>query len=163
MWREMVIEAIRKDPAWMNGRYESEPEAAMRAAADLLVLVGTPPLPAQKQWPTREAADGHLDEAVGRYMAEMDANDLLYQIDASRDYDPSARLEKIKAPVMWVNSADDFINPPELGIAEQAVKRIARGRFVLIPLGEETHGHGTHTWAALWKDHLAELLKESQP
>lgn len=163
MWREMVIEAIRKDPAWMNGRYESEPEAAMRAAADLLVLIGTPPLPAQIQWPTREAADGHLDEAVGRYMAEMDANDFLYQIDASRDYDPSARLEKIKAPVMWVNSADDFINPPELGIAERTVKRIPRGRFVLIPLGEETHGHGTHTWAALWKDHLAELLKESQP
>jgi homoserine O-acetyltransferase len=163
MWREMIIEAIRNDPAWLNGEYKNEPEAALRTAADLLVLVGTPPLLAQKQWPTRQAADVHLAEAVDRYVTEIDANDLLYQIEASRDYDPSAGLERIKAPVMWVNSADDFINPPELGIAERVVKRIPRGQFILIPISEKTHGHGTHTWAAVWKTYLAELLQESQP
>ena len=91
-----------------------------------------------------------------------DANDFLYQVDASRNYDPSPALEKIKAPLLWVNSADDFINPSELGIAETAVKRIAHGRFVLIPISEQTHGHGTHTWAAVWQSYLAELLKETE-
>jgi homoserine O-acetyltransferase len=96
-------------------------------------------------------------------MATTDANDQLYALDASRTYDPSAGLERISAPVMWINSADDFINPPELGMAEQLVKRIPRGRFVLIPASAETHGHGTHTWAVFWQDHLAELLASSQP
>jgi homoserine O-acetyltransferase len=91
----------------------------------------------------------------------MDANDTLYQVASSRDYDPSAKLGDIRAPVMWVNSADDFINPPELGIAETEVKKIPHGRFVLVPIGPDTHGHGTHTYAVAWKPYLAELLAES--
>jgi len=94
-------------------------------------------------------------------MPGLDANDLLYQVNASRNYDPSPSLEKIVAPVMWMNSADDFINPPELGIAERDAKRLKNGRFILIPASENTHGHGTHTWAVIWKDHLAELLQQT--
>jgi homoserine O-acetyltransferase len=93
--------------------------------------------------------------------ADLDANDLIYQVDSSRDYDPSADLEKIAAPVMWVNSADDFINPPELGIAEREAPRLPQGRFVLLPNSDLTHGHGTHTWAVAWKNYLAELLAAS--
>ena len=100
---------------------------------------------------------------MNRYLATLDANDFLYQVDASRDYDPSSGLGAITAPVMWVNSADDFINPPELGIAEKYVGRIKHARFVLVPLSDQTHGHGTHTWAVFWKDRLEELLKESEP
>jgi homoserine O-acetyltransferase len=95
---------------------------------------------------------------MAKAYANLDANDLIYQVDSSRDYDPSADLEKITAPVMWVNSADDFINPPELGIAEREAPRLAHGRFVLLPVSDLTHGHGTHTWAVAWKSYLAELL-----
>jgi homoserine O-acetyltransferase/O-succinyltransferase len=97
-----------------------------------------------------------------RALARLDANDLMYQIDSSRDYDPSARLGDIAAPVIWVNSADDFINPPELGVAERAAARLKHGRFVLLPIGPNTHGHGTHTCAVAWKSYLSELLKSSQ-
>jgi homoserine O-acetyltransferase len=93
----------------------------------------------------------------------LDANDLLYQVDASRDYDPSGRLEEISIPVMWINSGDDFINPPELAIAEREVKRLPRGQFVLLPASDQTHGHGTHTWAAVWQQYLAQLLAASKP
>ena len=94
-------------------------------------------------------------------MPGLDANDLLYQVNASRNYDPSPNLGKIKVPVMWMNWADDFINPPELGIAEREAKRLMNGRFILIPASEKTHGHGTHTWAVIWKDQLAELLQQT--
>ena len=100
----------------------------------------------------------YFDDYISRDLSTLDANDLLYQINASRNYDPSPALEKITARVMWVNSADDFINPPELGIAEREAKRLKNGRFVLIPISDQTHGHGTHTWAAVWQSHLAELL-----
>ncbi|HEX4860688.1 MAG TPA: alpha/beta fold hydrolase [Rhizomicrobium sp.] len=163
MWRKMTIDAIRNDPAWANGEYKDEPRAGLRTAADMLMIAGAAPLPMQKTWPTRDAVDAGTDETVNRYLTTLDANDLMYQVDASRDYDPSPKLGLITAPVMWVNSADDFINPPELGIAEKEVVQIKRGRFVLVPLSEQTHGHGTHTWAVFWKDRLEELLKESEP
>jgi homoserine O-acetyltransferase/O-succinyltransferase len=163
MWRKMTIDAIRNDPAWANGDYKDEPRAGLRTAADMLMIAGAAPLPMQKTWPTRDAVDAGTDETVNRYLTTLDANDLMYQVDASRDYDPSPKLGLITAPVMWVNSADDFINPPELGIAEMEVAGIKRGRFVLVPLSEQTHGHGTHTWAVFWKDRLEELLKESEP
>ena len=163
MWRKMTIDAIRNDPAWANGEYKDEPRAGLRTAADMLMIAGAAPLPMQKTWPTRDAVDAGTDETVNRYLTTLDANDLMYQVDASRDYDPSPKLGLITAPVMWVNSADDFINPPELGIAEKEVTQIKRGRFVLVPLSEQTHGHGTHTWAVFWKDRLEELLKESEP
>jgi homoserine O-acetyltransferase len=161
MWRKMVIDGIENDPAWQGGDYQHEPLAGLRTAADFLILAGTTPLVAQKGYPTRDAVDAYLKEAVGKDLATLDANDLLYQVDASRTYDPSARLSTIQAPLMWVNSADDFINPPELGIAEKMAPQIPHGQFVLIPTSDKTHGHGTHTWAAVWKDRLEALLKAS--
>ncbi|HEY4943415.1 MAG TPA: alpha/beta fold hydrolase [Rhizomicrobium sp.] len=159
MWRKMTTDAIRNDPAWLGGEYKSPPLAGLRTAADFLVIAGAAPLLAQKTYPTRDAVDAYIDETTAKNLATLDANDFLYQVDSSRNYDPHAKLGLIKAPVMWVNSADDFINPPELGIAEREVKNIAHGTFVLIPISDQTHGHGTHTWAALWKDRLEELLK----
>jgi len=162
MWRKMVIDAIENDPEWNGGEYKTQPLAGLRTAADLLIIAGSTPLLAQKGYPTRAEVDAYLTDAVGKNLATLDANDLLYQVDASRNYDPSILLSKIKAPVTWVNSADDFINPPELGIAEKQVTQIPNGRFVLIPTSDQTHGHGTHTWAAVWKDYLAELLRNTE-
>jgi len=160
LWREMVMLGIRQDPDWKNGEYTTEPRAALQIAADFLLLAGSAPLPMQKNLPTRDAVDKYLEDSVKRSTATLDANDLLYAVNASRNYDPSAKLETIKAPVMFVNSADDFINPPELGIAEREIKRVRNGKFVLIPASEQTHGHGTHTWAAIWQQYLKELLAE---
>jgi homoserine O-acetyltransferase/O-succinyltransferase len=161
IWRKMVMDGIRNDPEWKGGDYTAEPVQGLRTALDLLLIAGSTPLPNQKSMPTRDDADKYLDKYFDDRMPGLDANDLLYQVNASRNYDPSANLEKITVPVMWINSGDDFINPPELGIAQREVKRLKRGRFILIPASEQTHGHGTHTWAAIWKDHLAELLQES--
>jgi homoserine O-acetyltransferase len=159
--RKMIMDAIREDPEWKGGEYKEEPKQALRTALDLLLILGSAPLPMQKDFPTQEAADKYLADSFRTRFAALDANDTLYQINASRNYDPSAQLGKITAPMMWVNSADDFINPPELGIAEREVKKIKNARFVLIPASEQTHGHGTHTWAEFWKQYLAELLERS--
>jgi homoserine O-acetyltransferase len=161
LWRKMLMDAIRSDSQWKNGEYTSQPQAALRTALDLLILAGSAPLQMQKTLPTRDAADKFLDDAFAQRLAGLDANDLLYQVNASRNYDPSSQLEKIKAPVMFVNSADDFINPPELGIAEREIKKVKHGRFVLLPISEQTRGHGTHTWAAVWQPYLKELLESS--
>ncbi len=159
--RKMVMDAIRTDPEWKGGEYTTEPQQGLRAWLDFLLIAGSAPLPMQKSLPTRDAADKYVDDYFKSHMAGVDANDALYQVNASRNYDPSAQLEKIKAQVMWINSADDFVNPPELGIAEREVKRLRNGRFVLIPVSENTFGHGTHTHAAIWKEYLGELLEES--
>lgn len=163
MWRHLIIDAITRDPAWQGGDYTSEPSVGLRSAAGILLIAGTAPAQLQRQFPTRDAADHHTDEALAATLDGLDANDLLYQVAASRDYDPEARLGEIRAPLMWVNSADDFINPPELGIAERTVTKIPHGKFVLLPVSERTHGHGTHTWAIAWQDYLRELLAESAP
>ncbi len=163
LWREMAMDAIKKDPEWNGGDYTAEPQQALRSWINLLLIAGSAPLQMQKTLPTRDAADEYLEEAYKARVKDLDANDVLYQLDASRNYDPSSGLEKIEAPVMWVNSADDFINPPELGIAEKEVKRIKNGTFVLLPVSYQTYGHGTHTHAAAWKQYLAKLLKESAP
>ncbi len=163
VWRQLILDSIRGDPNWRNGEYQSEPEGALGTAAALLMIAGSAPLPFQVMLPTPAAAAEFVHKYLERELPQLDANDLYYQIDASRDYDPSAGLEKIGAPLMWVNSADDFVNPPELGIAQREVTRIPRGRFVLLPASERTHGHGSHTWAVLWQDHLQELLAESAP
>lgn len=160
LWRAMLMDAIRDDPAWQGGEYKEEPKDALRTALDLLLIAGSAPIPMQKTLPTRDAADKYLENYFHGRLDKLDANDLLFQVNSSRNYDPSAQLGKIKAPVMWINSADDFVNPPELGIAEKEVKNLARGRFVLIPASENTHGHGTHTWAEIWKQYMAELLQE---
>ena len=161
MWRRALMDAIREDPAWKGGDYAKEPEAGLRTASDLLLLAGSAPLQMQALAPTRDLADAALEASTARTLKGTDANDLLYQIDASRDYDPSAGLERITAPVTWVNSADDFINPPELGIAQTMAPRLRNGRFVLISASLKTHGHGTHTWAAIWEQELADLLRRS--
>jgi homoserine O-acetyltransferase len=163
MWRRMVIDAIREDPDWKGGDYETQPLRALRTASDLLLIAGSAPLYFQSEWPTRDAADKRVAEYTHSSLATLDANDLLYQVSASRDYDPSGALESITAPVLWINSADDFINPPELGIAEREVKRIPHARFVMLPISAATRGHGSHTWAALWKDELVAFLKATEP
>jgi homoserine O-acetyltransferase len=162
VWRKMAIDAIQADPAWHAGQYSAQPSQGLRTAEDLLMVVGAAPLPMQLSLPTREKADAWLASELPRRTAGLDANDLIYQLAASRTYDPSKDLEKITAPMTWVNSADDFINPPELGIAEREARRLKAGRFVLIAASAETRGHGTHTWAALWKDELAKLLARSE-
>jgi homoserine O-acetyltransferase/O-succinyltransferase len=157
MWRRMAMDAIRADPAWNGGDYPSPPAMGVRAAANLLILAGINPLAAQAQAPTRAAADAALDVAFER-ARQLDANDALYFLDASRNYDPSPALEKIAVPVLWINSADDFINPPELGFQATLGPRMPRARTILIPASTESKGHGTHTWAKFWKADLAALL-----
>ena len=162
LWRKMVIDGIRNDPDWKGGDYTSEPQSGLRIWADFLILVGAAPMNMQKNLPTRDAVDKFEEAGVKRVMSTADANDVLYAVSASRNYDPSPNLDKIVAPVMFVNSADDFINPPDLGIAEKEIQKVKRGKYVLIPESEETHGHGTHTMAIFWKQYLQELLEESQ-
>jgi homoserine O-acetyltransferase len=163
IWRKMVINGIRQDPEWKNGDYSSEPLTALEVSADFLLIAGSAPLQMQQELPTRDATDKYLEETIKRIRADLDANDFLYAVNASRDYDPSSKLGLIQAPVMFINSADDFINPPELGIAEREIKQVKKGRFVLLPTSEKTHGHGTHTWAAVWQQYLKELLDQSSP
>jgi homoserine O-acetyltransferase len=161
VWRKMLMDAIRNDPDWKDGEYRVEPKQALRTAQGLLIIAGSAPVLMQKQLATRDAADKYVAESVEPLVAGLDANDLLYQVNASRNYDPSLRLEEITAPVMWINSADDFINPPELGIAEKQSARLKNSKFVLLPISEETRGHGTHTWAIAWKQYLIQLLAQT--
>ena len=161
MWREMLIDGIEQDPEWKGGEYTTQPRAGMQTAVDMLLIAGSAPILLQKDYPTPEAAEKYLGVAEKHY-SDLDANDLLYAVSSSRNYDPSAQLGKITVPVMYVNSADDFINPPELGIAQQKIKEVKKGQFVLIPASDQTHGHGSHTWAALWQQYLKQLLDESQ-
>jgi homoserine O-acetyltransferase/O-succinyltransferase len=162
VWRKMIIDGIRQDPDWKNGDYTTEPRAALQIATYMSIIAGSAPLVMQKNYPTRDAADKYLEDTVLQDVARSDANDVLYALSASRNYDPSPNLDKIIAPVMFINSADDFINPPELGIAEREIKKVKNGRFVLLPISDKTHGHGTHTDAAVWQQYLKELLDESQ-
>src|SRR5437588_8054514 len=129
MMRKMVMDSIRTDPEWINGDYKQQPRG-LRTAFDILQIMGSSPLQMQKEYPTRDKADAYVDNFLKARMAATDANDVLYAFDASRDYDPSPKLDEIKVPVMFVNSADDMINPPELGIAEREIKKVKRGRFV---------------------------------
>jgi len=159
VWRKMTMDAIREDPEWKGGGYSEEPKEALRTAQYLLTIAGSAPVLMQKTLPTRDAADKSVEDAEKR-SESLDANDLLYQVNASRNYDPSPQLEKITAPVMWINSSDDFINPPELGIAERESKRLKNGTFILLR-EPEMHGHGTHTWAVFWKQYLQQLLEKT--
>jgi len=161
MFRYMAIQAIREDPAWDNGNYEREPMEGLRGAARIVVIAGSAPQQMQKAFPTRLQAEDYVRRTVDRLAAGYDADDFIYQFDASRDYNPEPRLASIVVPVMWLNSADDFINPPELNIAQQLVGRIPHAKFVLIPASMQTYGHGTHTHAAVWESYLVELLRES--
>jgi homoserine O-acetyltransferase len=161
MRRRMVIDSIKNDPDWNNGEYKTQPRGLTTAVYALMMMTASP-LQLQKQAATREAADKLFDAQVRARLANLDANDMLYQFDASRDYDPAPRLESIKARLVAINSADDQVNPPELGAMEREIKRVSRGRFALIPTSDQTRGHGTHSLPAIWKNHLAELLEESK-
>jgi homoserine O-acetyltransferase len=159
VWRKMAIDAIRADPAWNGGNYSSPPAAGLRTARDLSLIAGSNPVAWQAEYPTREKAEAFLATAEAAYATTAnDANDHIYQLDASRDYDPSPLLARIRVPVLWINSADDFINPPELGLAQKMVRQMPRARFVLIQATAATKGHGTHTWAKFWKADLARLM-----
>jgi homoserine O-acetyltransferase len=161
MLRRMIMDAIRSDPEWQNGEYKTEPKQGLTAAINILLLMVSSPLQWQKEAPTRDAADKFLAERTQSYLARMDANDMLYQFDASREYNPAPKLESIRAPLLAINSADDLVNPPELGIMEREIKRVRRGRYILIPTSDKTRGHGTHSLPAIWQEHLRELLAES--
>ncbi len=160
VWRRVLIDAIRNDPAWDNGNYTTQPPS-LRVAAQMLWLASSNPVRRQNEGPTLADADRVLDNYVANYIKTADANDVLYYFEASRDYDPGPGLEKIVAPLVAINFADDIINPPELGIFERETARVKRGRAVTYPATERTAGHGTHTMAAVWKDELVRLLKDT--
>jgi len=161
VWRRTAIDAIRNDPEWKNGDYTSQPQG-LRTAAALLWLVGSNPILRQKAAPTLAQADSVLEEYVANYVRTGDANDILYALESSEDYDPGPGLEKIAAPLLAINSADDLVNPPELGIIEREIKRVPHGRAIVIPLSDQTVGHGTHTKAVVWQQYLDELLRATE-
>jgi len=161
VWRRLVSDAIRNDPDWQGGEYHSQPPS-LRTALEMIWLVGSNPPLRQAEAPTLADADRVIDHYVEEGFRTQDANDILYAVEASHDYDPGASLEKIEAPLLAVNSADDLINPPELQILEREIARVPEGRAIVIPFSEHTHGHGSHTYAVLWKGYLAELLKSPE-
>ena len=151
MFRKMILDDIRLDSAWHGGDYTVEPPG-LTAALQVLFVMGSSAAQLQRAAPTRDSADQYISAWVASRRTTTDANDMLYQFDASRDYDPSPDLERITAPVLAINSADDVINPPELGLMERLIPRVHSGRYVLIPIGPHTRGHGTHTVAAAWRE-----------
>jgi homoserine O-acetyltransferase len=161
VWRRLVIDAIRNDPAWQGGEYRTQPPS-LRTAIEMIWLVGSNPALRQQEAPTRAQADQVIDSYVNEHMKTEDANDILYAVDASHDYDPGPALEKIEAPLLAINSADDLINPPELQILEREIRRVPHGRAIVIPFSERTHGHGSHTYAVLWRQDLEQLLKSPE-
>ena len=161
VWRRLVIDAIRNDPAWQGGEYRTQPPS-LRTAIEMIWLVGSNPVLRQQEAPTRAQADQVIDSYVNDHLHTEDANDILYAVEASHDYDPGPALERIEAPLLAINSADDLINPPELQILEREINRVPHGRAILIPFSERTHGHGSHTYAVLWKRDLEELLKSPE-
>ena len=160
MWRKLSIDAIKSDPNWNKGNYSSPPISGLRTAASLSMIAGANPLGMQAQYPTRQLAETYTDEAFARTVERNDANDIIYQLDSSRNYNPWSLLDTIKTPILWINSADDFINPSGYGITEMAMKRMPTAKFILIPASPETKGHGTHTWAKFWKDDLANFMSQ---
>ncbi len=161
MWRTMISEAIRTDPQWQNGNYTTQPNG-LRFAAEMLFFMSSNPRLRYEESPTGEKADKTLDDYAAKAMKTMDANDVLYAVESSRDYDPAPALEKILAPLIAVNSADDLINPPDQNILETQIKRVKNGKAIVLPETDQTRGHGSHTVAALWKQYLQELLAQPQ-
>jgi len=161
--RTMIMDSITHDPAWKNGDYADQPRDGLVGAINLLLMMTSSPLQWQKMAPTRDAADKWYADQMKSRLAATDANDMLYQYNASRDYDPSPRLEAITAPLLAINSADDVVNPPELGIMEKLMPRVKRGRYVLIPTSDQTRGHGTHSLPAVWGKYLEEFLNQLAP
>jgi homoserine O-acetyltransferase len=162
MFRHMIMEDITADPAWKNGDYTTQPPG-LRAAMEILFVMTSAPLVQHRTAPTREKADSEIDAILDARVRSMDANDVLYAFDASRDYDPSGKLDRIVAPLLAINSADDQVNPPELGLMEQLIPKVKHGRYLLIPISPITRGHGTHTVAAAWKTPFRDFLASLPP
>ncbi|KAB7645518.1 alpha/beta fold hydrolase [Polymorphobacter fuscus] len=162
IWRRMSIDAIMADPAWQGGNYTVQPVLGLRTVAALSVIAGSAPVRQQADFPTRAAAEAGIKGQVDTAIADMDANDVIYRLEASRNYNPSPELARITVPVTWINSADDFINPPGLHLTEAEVARMPNARFVLVPETADSHGHSTHTWAKFWKQELVDLLQRSE-
>lgn len=160
MLRKMILDDIRKDPAWRGGEYPTQPPG-LRCAIQVLLFLVSSPYQWQETAPTREEADRFLDQQMEARLKGVDANDLLYAFDASRDYDPSPDLGRIRARLLAVNSADDQVNPPELGLIDRLISKVPRGRFVLLPITPETQGHGTHSFPTIWQGYLRDLLADN--
>lgn len=158
MIRRMAMDDIRGDPAWKNGEYTSPPPG-LRGALQLLYIMSSAPLVQHHDAPTRDSADAVITRYLDARMKNTDANDFLYAFDASRDYNPEPMLARIKAPLLAINSADDQVNPPELGIIERLITRVPKGRFVMIPISPDTRGHGTHTVAKIWRAPFEQFLR----
>jgi len=158
MQRALIVKLIEMDPAWKNGEYKKEPKVGLSGAIGQMMFMVSSPLQWRKEAPTREEADEKLDKLLKRYLSILDANDMIYQFMASRNYNPAPYLTKIKAPVFAINSADDQVNPPELGIMKKEIKKVKNGRYILLPITNKTRGHGTHSLPAIWGKYLDELL-----
>ena len=157
MMRRMIMDDILDDPSWNGGNYTTQPYG-LKPAIGMLFMMTSAPKVQQRQAPTRDAADSSIRRYIDSRYAATDANDMLYYFDASSDYDPSPYLERITAPVLAINSADDAVNPPELGLMEQLMPRVKHARYVLIPTSDRTRGHGTHSLPAVWGSYLKEFL-----
>ena len=157
MMRYLVSQSIRSDPEWQGGNYSTQPHGLF-GALEMLFMMTSSPRYLHRIAPTRDSADASIESWMRSRLSTTDANDFMYQFEASSDYDPSPDLEKIRAPVLAINSADDLVNPPELGLMERLIKRVPRGRYVLLPITNETRGHGTHSLPRIWKSYLAEFL-----
>jgi homoserine O-acetyltransferase len=156
--RKMAIDLIEMDPAWHNGDYTTQPKVGLSGAVSSLIFMGSSPLQMQMAAPTRLEAEAYLEKTRNRYLSMLDANDVIYAFDASRFYNPEPHLGSIKAPLFAVNSADDEVNPPELSIMEKEIKKVAKGRYILLPITNQTSGHGTHSNPAIWGNYLEDLL-----
>jgi homoserine O-acetyltransferase len=161
MMRKMAMNLIEMDPEWKGGEYTSEPKVGLTGAISSLVFMTSIPLQWQKRAPNRMKADSMLDAIEKRYFNSLDANDMIYQLDASREYNPSPHLSKIVAPLFAVNSADDQVNPPELNLMETELKKVKKGKYILLPITDKTSGHGTHTNPEVWGNYLKELLDQT--
>ncbi len=165
MTRYMAIESIRHDPVWNNGEYTTEPLEGLRGAEGMLLVMGSAPLQMQKLYPTRAQAEKYVDDYMARTLKSTDANDLIYYVNASRNYNPEPRLSQLVAPALWINSADDFINPPELAekiINPRVMPKMPKTKFILIPISDATRGHGTHTVAKIWKQYLIDFMAQTE-
>ncbi|NQW79936.1 MAG: alpha/beta fold hydrolase, partial [Polaromonas sp.] len=161
MMRRLIVDSIRNDPEWLGGNYTSQPRSAHVAAVFFATATNGGNQALQRLAPTREKADQLLDQQLKATSTTGDANDILYQWDSSRDYNPLAGLEKIKATLLAINAADDERNPPELGVMEREIKRVSNGRLLLLPASDQTAGHGTTGQAKWWNKQVAELLKNA--